>query len=265
MNVLRDFDLTGKGIGVTGGGGHLGGRTALSLAEVGANVVICGRNESPLRQVSVRAEEANLPGRVIPVIADITIDEQIERVLDCIESESGSVYGWVNNAYSGPVGTFEQVSRKDIDTVTKAGLTSVIMASQAAARRMAPNKSGSIVNVSSMYGIVSPQSSLYNDHPQYHSPVAYGAAKAGVIQFTRYAACHLGRQGIRVNCISPGPFPRPEIMKEEAFVAALAERVPLGRVGEPQELAAAVLFLLAPASSFVTGHNLVVDGGWTSW
>ena len=116
-----------------------------------------------------------------------------------------------------------------------------------------------------MYGLVSPQPETYEAFPEYHNPPAYGAAKAGVVQFTRYAACHLAPRGIRVNSVSPGPFPRAEIRAHAGFVAELAKRVPLGRVGDAEELAGPIAFLLSRASSFVTGHDLVVDGGWTAW
>jgi len=157
------------------------------------------------------------------------------------------------------------LTRAAVDSTLSGGLTNLMLATQATAARMRVRHAGSIVNVASMYGMVSPQPELYRDHPQYHNPAAYGAAKAGVIQFTRYTACHLAGSGIRVNCLSPGPFPRDEVRNDAAFAERLCERVPLGRVGSPEEIVGPALFLLSDASSYVTGHNLVVDGGWSAW
>jgi gluconate 5-dehydrogenase len=116
-----------------------------------------------------------------------------------------------------------------------------------------------------MYGSVSPQPEVYRDAPQFHNPPAYGAAKAALLQLTRYSACHLAAHGIRVNSVSPGPFPAPAVQANEAFVEELTARVPLGRIGQPGELVGAVVFLLSDAASYVTGANLPVDGGWTAW
>jgi gluconate 5-dehydrogenase len=137
------------------------------------------------------------------------------------------------------------------------------MASQAAAARMADG--GAILNVASMYGLVSPQPDAYRAHPAFHNPPAYGAAKAGVIAFTRYAAVHLASRGIRVNAIAPGPFPSGAAADDATFVAELARRVPLGRIGTPDELGAAAVLLLSPGASYITGQTVAIDGGWTAW
>jgi len=125
--------------------------------------------------------------------------------------------------------------------------------------------SGSVVNVASMYGMVAPDQRLYEASPAYRNPPAYGAAKAAVLQLTRYAACALAPRGIRVNAVSPGPFPGETVQQDRRFIERLASRVPLGRIGSPEEMIGPVVFLLSDAASYVTGHNLVVDGGWTAW
>lgn len=242
------MDLDGKRIVVTGGGGHLGKAIAQGLAARGASVLICGRTEEALSTVS--------GGAIEHVVADVSTDEGLERLSEA----AGMVDGWVNNAYAGPSGNQLDAPRPTVRDVVTGGLADVISATQTALSRM--NEGGSIVNIGSMYGIVSPVPSVYAGMPEVHSPPAYGAAKAGVIQFTRYAACHLASNGIRVNCVSPGPFP---ISGEPDFERRLAERVPLGRVGSAEEIVGPVAFLISNASSYVTGHNLVVDGGWTAW
>ncbi|MBA2558018.1 MAG: SDR family oxidoreductase [Chloroflexi bacterium] len=275
------FDLTGRGIGITGGGGHLGSAMALGLARAGATVVICGRTGSTLEVVASRARELELAGRVVPETADVGRDEDLERVLDRVEHEAGQIDGFVNNAYAAVTGRLLEATRKQVEETLSGSLTDVIMATQVVAARMTRGGSGeatdersggegagtgrSIVNIGSMYGLVSPQPALYARSPLFHNPPAYGAAKAGLIQFTRYAAAHLGEQGIRVNAISPGPFPAAAVREDRAFVEELRSRVPLGRLGQPEDVVGALVFLLSDGSAYVTGHNLVVDGGWTIW
>jgi NAD(P)-dependent dehydrogenase (short-subunit alcohol dehydrogenase family) len=256
------FSLAGRGIGVTGGGGYLGSAIAFALVQAGATVVIGGRHAEPLQAVE-RAASTGAGGRILPVVADVHDPDGLEAMLDRLTREAGSVDGWVNNAYAGPMAPLETGSRAAFEQAIDAGLTDAIVATQRVAAQM--EHGGSIVNVGSMYGIVSPQPAAYEGYPQFHSPPAYGAAKAGLIQFTRYAAVHLAPRGIRVNAISPGPFPSKHVQEAGDFIAALRRRVPLGRIGQPAELAPAAVFLLSDASSYITGHNLVVDGGWTAW
>ena len=271
-SVLANDALTGLGIGVSGGGTHLGRAIALALAAAGAEVVVFGRRAEPLEETRVLARD--LSGHVHTEIADQHLDGDLTRVLDRIDKEAGCVHGWVNNAcgvaahsQGGPV-TLDRLERQAVENTVESTLSDVILATEAAAERMRGSGSGqggAIVNVSSMYGLVSPQPATYDAHPGFHSPPAYGAAKAGVVQFTRYAACHYAGDRIRVNSVSPGPFPTEAVQRDAAFIAQLEARVPLGRIGDAHEIAGPVAFLLSPLASYVTGHDLVVDGGWTSW
>jgi gluconate 5-dehydrogenase len=130
---------------------------------------------------------------------------------------------------------------------------------------MKENKKGSIVNIASMYGIVSPDFRAYENDADLLNPPNYGAAKAGIIQLTRYYAVYFAKDDIRVNCVSPGAFPSYDIKKRQNFIKKLSDRIPIGRIGNPEELGGAVVFLSSEASSYITGQNLVVDGGWTAW
>ena len=260
------FHLGSLNVGLTGGGGHLGSAMALGLARAGARVVITGRHAAPLEAVLARTLAADYPGSIVVASADVSSAGDTERILDIVAEPTGRVDGWVNNAYAGAGGLLGNLTRADVELSIASALTDVIMTTDQVAKRMtSQGGGGSIVNIASMYGMVSPQPSTYEHFPAFHNPAAYGAAKAGVLQFTRYAACHLAEHNIRVNAISPGPFPSDATQASDAFVGELARRVPLGRIGEPGDLVGPLIFLLSSASGFVTGHNLVVDGGWTAW
>jgi NAD(P)-dependent dehydrogenase (short-subunit alcohol dehydrogenase family) len=175
----------------------------------------------------------------------------------------------INNAYAGGGGTIlttESDQYRQSFEVTLVAAHNLLRA-VLPALRLGVEQSGdaSVINVASMYGLVSPDLRIY-DSAKGANPPFYGAAKAALIQWTRYAACELGPQGIRVNSISPGPFPSDDVKQTAPdFVERLAKRVPLGRVGIATEIQGPVLFLASPAASYVNGANLVVDGGWTAW
>lgn len=244
------FAFEGQVVVVTGGGGHLGAVITRALADAGATVLACARGMDSLSAVDDVAET---------VEADVTDDADMRTVIEHA-SDLGALKGWVNNAYAGPDMEPLSLDKGALHEVLDVGLRSVMVCTQLAAQHMVAG--GAIVNMASMYGIVSPRPDVYVDHPRYHNPAAYGAAKAGVIQFSRYAACHYASSGIRVNSVSPGPMTAVE---DPSFQAALSAQLPLGRIGTPEEVAGPVVFLVSDGASYITGHNLVVDGGWTAW
>lgn len=259
------FSLEGRAIGVTGGGGHLGSAMVLEIARQGGIVFACGRTIEPVQRVAEAGRREGVRGTIVPKVCDVTQPANLESLLDEIETVAAPLYGWVNNAFSGVSQTLADVTMDGLITTMKSALATPLLAAQAAARRMQPHRNGAIVNISSMYGSVSPQPAAYQRHPKFHNPPAYGASKAGLQQLTRYLACHLAVDNIRVNTVSPGAFPSPEVQRESGFIAELEKRIPLGRIGTPDEIAGAVVFLLSDAARYITGVNLPVDGGWTAW
>lgn len=262
MKSMDLFRLKGKNAIITGGAGHLGTMMSEALAEAMANVVIASRNLDKCKDVALRISKSNPKIEIIALRLDISNRESIKRCFSEIKERFGRIDILVNNAYYGASNTLEKMSDEEWYLGIDGGLSSVFRCTSEVIPFMKEQGGGVIVNVSSMYGIVSPDPRIYPDM-KLANPPNYGVAKAGLIQFTKYCACHLAQYGIRVNAISPRPFPSPKIQKEKRFMKELAAKNPMGRIGQPWELKGPLLFLCSDASSYVTGHNLVVDGGWT--
>ena len=259
---MRDlFSLDGKNVILTGGCGNLGRVMAEYLLEYGARLFITTHTDSRID---------GLEGDVRYIRCDLT-DTASVRAMFAGVAEAGGPDVLINNAaYGGGAGgkRMTKTRMEDFDDETWAyGLDGTVGVAFRCIRESIPyfraRGKGSVVNISSMYGMVAPDHSIYGDTGQ-NSPVTYGAGKAGVIQLTRYAASYLAPDGIRVNCITPGPFPKTEGM-DPAFLTTLRKKTMLGRTGDPKELAGPLLLLCSDASSYMTGANLVVDGGWTAW
>lgn len=258
------FSLQGRTALVTGAAGHLGRAMAEALARAGAHVLVNGRSSERIDNTVAELRSCGLS--VEGAVFDVTQVMEVEAFFAA--RPTVALHVLVNNAYAGGAGTIETASddayRGSYETVVVAA-HHVTRAALPGLRLAAADKGASVVNIASMYALVSPDRRLY-DADASTNPPYYGAAKAALLQWTRYAACEFGPQGIRFNAVSPGPFPSDAVQQSNPrFVERLAAKVPLRRIGTAPEVGSAVLFLASDAASFVNGANLVVDGGWTCW
>ena len=268
MTVAEMFNLKGKVAVVTGGARNLGYDMALALAEADADIAITSRRLDEARSSAERIRSTTNQ-KVLPVELDVTDEKQVEAMVDAVMREYGQIDILVNNA--GNVGKstpesapFENRKMDSWRLVLEVNLTGVFLCSKhVVSRAMKPSKSGVIVNIASTAGMIGKDRRQYEGTEMGGATLDYHAAKGGVISMTRDMAVYLASSGIRVNSISPGGFWRNQ---PESFVRRYCANVPMGRMGEDgKELKGAIVFLASEASSYVTGHNLVVDGGLTAW
>ena len=266
-NVMDLFRLDGKWALVTGGARNLGFDMALALAEAGANVVVTCR--TAVRAAMSSGLTGGVTGRSgSGRSVDVRDEAAVRALVDGILTETGRIDILINNAgnvtstpesapmHKRPLELWQEV----IDT----NLTgSFLCAKHVTDAYMIPHKTGVIINLGSTAGIIGKDRRVYEGTPMGGATIDYHAAKGGVINMTRDMAAYLAPYNIRVNCISPGGFFRNQ---PEAFVKAYSETFPMGRMGQDgKEMKGAAVYLASEASSFVTGHNLVVDGGLTIW
>jgi len=269
-NVYELFNLEGRTAIVTGALGLIGKQHCIALAEAGANVVVSDINEE---KCIAFAKELNTDS--IGLAFDICNKQQVENSKIKILDKFNHIDVLVNNAaindmVENPVSLLEEskfenypldLFRKVIDV----NVTGMFICSQVFGTEMAKRQKGSIINIASTYGIVAPDQSLYlkpdGSRLFYKSP-AYPTAKGAVISFTRFLAAYWGSQNVRVNALSPGGV---ENNQADFFIDNYSKRTPLNRMAQPDDYKGALLFLASDASSYMTGANLVVDGGWTIW
>ncbi|WP_154968483.1 SDR family oxidoreductase [Klebsiella grimontii] len=270
------FSVKDKVIIVTGGLGQLGAQYVKTLHDRGAKVAALATRVDAARVDRVLGAIKD-SDRLLCAEVNITDKASINRVLDRIEAKWGVPDGLVNNAgvdtqpsappeVSGP---FEEFPEEVFREVVEVNLVGTFLMTQQVGKRMKQaGKGGSIINVGSIYGVVSPVQDIYSYKKEdtgipFVKPVAYSAAKSGLYNFTRYCATYWGRDGIRVNTLTLSGVERSD--QDPRFQKNYTNRIPIGRMAKAHEYNGAVVFLLSDASVYMTGSNVVVDGGWTAW
>lgn len=263
--VAELFSLAGRDALVVGGAGLLGGEISFAFAELGARVLVASRNLDKCRAFADKLRGRHPGAAVVPLEVDITDPASIARLFEQVALHTdGGLDILVNSGWSGRKNTFESISEADWMNDIDVCLNGVFRTIKAAFPLL-KRRRGNILSIASMYGHVAPDYRLY-DSERFANPPSYGAAKAGILQLTRYLASFLSPHGIRANCISPGPFPFQSTQQENPdFIARLGAKNPLGRIGAPHELKGAAVLLCSAAGSYMTGQNLCVDGGWGVW
>ena len=255
------FDIKGKVAVITGGLGKLGTEYAKTLVNHGAKVVI-------IDVVSIKDDHELFPyvqkDMVLALRADITKIKDLESALSVIEKKWDTPNILINNAAidfppSGGGDTFETYPLEKLQKVLDVNLTGTIICCQIFGGAMAKAKNGSIINIYSTYGIVSPDQRIYTN---FIKPVSYSVTKSGILNLTRYLATYWATSNVRVNTLSPGGVFNNQ---PKDFVERYNDRTPLGRMANADEYNGAILFLSSDASRYMTGANLVIDGGWTAW
>jgi len=263
------FSLKNKTAIVTGALGLLGKKHCEALASAGANVVVADINESAAQSFA-----ANLGEQHLGIATDVTSESSLKAAKDKILTRYGAIDILVNNAaindmFENPgmakeLSAFENYPLDAFKKSLDVNVTGVFLASQVFGSAMAEQGSGSIINIASTYGIVGPDQSIYRDKQGeqtiYKSPV-YPVTKGAVVNFTRFLAAYWGNKGIRVNTLSPGGV---ENSQDEFFIQNYSAKTLLGRMAQPNDYQGALIFLASDASAYMTGSNLVVDGGWTA-
>jgi gluconate 5-dehydrogenase len=265
MDLETLFDLEGQVAIVTGGGGYLGKAFCEALAECKATVVIASRNTQKNEELAAELTQ-KYGNKNISIFLDLSEQESANTVVDSVVDQFGRIDILINNSYFGAGGQFHDMPYENWEKCISGALDSTFYMTQPVLNYMRKAGYGRIINLGSMYGVVPPHVDVYRAPcERNYNPIGYGVAKAGIIHFTKYIAAVYGKEGIRCNAISPGPFPNPNVQRDTEFVRRLSEQTTVGRIGAPDDLKGAVILLASKASDYINGQNLVIDGGWTTW
>ena len=267
LNTTDMFRLDGQVAIITGAAGLLGLQHAIALSEFGASIVLTDLNVETCEQRAAQMATQNQV-KAIAVRSDVTQRASWQTLLEQVMSQFGRVDILVNNAafttqtpsvdYDA---SFPDFPVEDWHRILEVNLTGTFLGCQVVGMQMLEQRSGSIINMASLYGVVSPNHRMYPG-TGVHQPAAYSVSKAGVIALTRYLATLWADQGVRVNCITPGGVNNQH---PELFSHRYATLSPIRRMAHKEEMRGALVYLASSASAYCTGHNLIVDGGWTAW
>jgi NAD(P)-dependent dehydrogenase (short-subunit alcohol dehydrogenase family) len=257
------FSLEGKVVVLTGAGGIIGQEVTRKMLEAGARVFAIDRDASILEKLGKAHESLMLRS------ADVSSPDSLRQARAALVERWGDADVLLNNAATKTDNFFEPFETfplGDWNQIMDVNLTGAMLSAQVFGSPMAVRGSGCIINTLSIYGIVAPDQGIYEGSEylgrKINTPAIYSASKAGLWGLTKYLATYWGHRGVRVNAITPGGVFSGQ---NEAFVRNYSRKVPLGRMAAESDMANAMLYLASDAAQYVTGHNLVVDGGWTAW
>jgi NAD(P)-dependent dehydrogenase (short-subunit alcohol dehydrogenase family) len=273
-NISQKFDLTGKSAIVTGGTGLLGSEFCRTLCEAGAGVIVADLDGDKAARLAQTLTADGFSARGVAV--DVTRPDSVEGMVAQAVDAFGRLDVLVNSAAMDPKFDQEHASQQSANAfetfpleawnqALNVNLTGAFLCCQAAARAMLKQGSGALINICSTYGLVGPDQRIYQrpgQEFQSYKPVYYTVTKSGILGLTKYLATYYAGKGIRANALTPGGVYNNH---DETFTRNYSARTVIGRMAHKDEMNGALLFLASDASSYMTGSNLVVDGGWTAW
>lgn len=261
MNYRKLFSVEGKKVVITGGCGYLGREIVKGFAENGADVYVLDYNIS--NTIDVPAE---IGVHIHYLKCDLSETTSIKQALKEAAGKEGTIHSLVTMAANMGAGVMSTVENMD-DAFWQKGIDGTIGFTFRTIREAIPymkNCDATIINIGSLYAVGAPDPRTYFDTP-FNSVPNYGAGKAATVELTKYCASYLAKYGIRCNCVSPGSFPHENVQKNQLFKDRLEDKTMLGRIGYPEDLVGAMIFLSSAASQYITGVNIMVDGGQTAW
>ena len=265
MNIKKIFDLSNRVIVITGAAGLLGSEYANGFCQVGANVILADKNFVKCKKLATELEK-KYGVKPLAIKLDVSNSKSIQQMINHIKKKFSKIDVLVNNAIFPEIGKNKKIKFEDYPLdIWKKGvdvnLTGMFLCSQQIGKIMAKQKSGVIINISSIYGIKAPDQRIYGKTKIVKSAL-YATTKGAVINFTRYLAAYWNKTGVRVNTLSLGGV---EEDQDASFKKKYSEKTMIGRMAKKDEYVGAVLFLSSDASSYMTGSNLIIDGGWSAW